>query len=369
MDDRGRCRYGLAVVQPGSLMRPSPVRLADLAARHRQDPARTEALVLEVVRSGRWVGGPVVEAAERAAAGVFGREHAVGVASGTDALMLALQVAGVRAGHRVAVPALTFFATAGAVCAIGAVPVVVDVDERGLLDAEALSAHDDLRAVVPVHLFGNACTVAPVGTLVVDDAAQAAGCHTPGGELTAVSTYPTKTWSGLGDGGFVLTDDPELAAGVRRLGNHGLTAPHLHERVTDQIGRNSRLDAVSAAMLLGQLEHADERARRRRTIATIYDDELGEHVRPVRRDPENAVPVYCIQTARRDALVDHLHRAGVETAVYYPRPVHRQPALVDLGPVHAPTAERLATELLALPVHAGLHDTDVERVIAAVNSL
>lgn len=345
-------------------MRPPPVRLADLAARHRFAPEGLEARVLEVVRSGRWVGGPVVAEAERAATRVFGRAHAVGVASGTDALVLALQVAGIGPGQRVAVPALTFFATAGAVYAAGAEPVVVDVDERGLLCPEALS-EAEVDAVVPVHLFGNACHARRADLPCVDDAAQAAGCPTPAGRLTAVSTYPTKTWSGLGDGGFVLTDDPELARSVRHLGNHGTTGPHLHERFHGRVGRNSRLDAVSAAVLVGQLDHLAQRRERRRAIAAHFDEHLSDRVQPIPRDPENAVPVYCVRAEDRAGLMARLESAGIESAVYYPRPLHLQPAIGGrLG--QAPRAERLATELLALPVHAALSDEDVERVVRAV---
>lgn len=345
----------------------TPVRMADPAGRHQEEAAHTEALVLEVVRSGRWIGGPLVEQAEAAAADVFGRKHAIGVASGTDALMLALQVAGVRTGDTVVVPALTFFATAGAVCALGARPYVVDVDARGLL-ALPDSLPPDTRALLPVHLFGNPCAVGPTDLPVVDDAAQAAGCETPSGDLTAVSTYPTKTWSGVGDGGFVLTADATLAAKVRSLGSHGHVGDHLHVPVDGEVGRNSRLDAVSAAMLLGQRRSLARRQARRRAIAARYDAELSDVLEPLERSEGNAVPTYCVRVTDRARLRAHLAERGIESAVYYPRPLHRQPALVEHLAGHEPTpvADRLCAEILALPVHAGLSDDEVTRVIQAV---
>ncbi|MEZ4317881.1 MAG: aminotransferase class I/II-fold pyridoxal phosphate-dependent enzyme [Myxococcota bacterium] len=346
--------------------------MADLARRHAATAETVENAVLAVLRSGRWIGGPVVQEAEAAIAHAFGREAAVGVASGTDALILALQASGVTAGDEVAVPALTFFATAGAVCALGAVPRIVDVDARGLMDAAALERLDGarLRAVVPVHLFGNRCTVQRIGVRTVDDAAQAIGC-TPAastGELTALSTYPTKMLSSAGDGGFVV-GDRSVVERVRRLGSHGLVGPHLHERVAGHVGRNSRLDAMSAAVVLGQLPTLGDRIRRRQAIARHYDERMSPALLPLQRDPANPVPSYLVRAADRDALVAHLDRHGIDSTVYYPRPLHRQPALVGrIPPSECPVADRLCTELLAIPVHAGLTDDEVERVAKALES-
>jgi dTDP-4-amino-4,6-dideoxygalactose transaminase len=343
--------------------------MADLAARHAAHAAESEARVLEVLRSGRWVGGPVVAEAESMAADLFDRPAAVGVASGTDALVLALQALGVHAGQRVAVPALTFFATAGAVAALGADLVIVDVDERGLLCERSLAHAGPVDAVIPVHLFGNAAFV-PDHPLVVDDAAQAAGSPTPAGRLTAVSTYPTKTWSGLGDGGFVLGRAEDLA-GVRLLGNHGAVGPHVHVAHAGHVGRNSRLDPVSAAVLLAQRPgFADRRARRRR-IASHYDACLARSgARPLPRDPESATPTYVLRVSDRDAVQERLASVGIGTAVYYPHPLHHQRALHGrIAHAHAPNAERLCNALLAVPVHAGLDDAEVDRVGAALEGL
>lgn len=346
--------------------------MADLARRHAAVADAVESRVLAVLRSGRWIGGPVVEEAEAAMAHLFERDAAVGVASGTDAIILALQAAGVSAGDEVAVPALTFFATAGAVCAIGAVPRVVDVDARGLMCPSALAALDAprLRVVLPVHLFGNRCTAHRIGVRTVDDAAQAVGCSPPAstGELTAVSTYPTKTLSSAGDGGFVV-GDPAAIEKVRRLGSHGLVGPHVHARVEGHVGRNSRLDAVAAAVLLGQLPTLHDRIRRRQAIARHYDSCVSAACEPLPRDPGNPVPSYLVRAPDRARLAAHLEAHGIETTVYYPRPLTEQPALAGrIPPADCPVATRLCAELLAIPVHAGLSDDEVERVGRALES-
>jgi dTDP-4-amino-4,6-dideoxygalactose transaminase len=347
--------------------------MADLAHRHAEAAEAIEARVLDVLRSGRWIGGPVVEEAEQRVATAFQREAAVGVASGTDALILGLQAIGVQPGDEVVLPALSFFATAGAVCALGAIPRIVDVDERGLLDTAALEAIDAsrVRAVLPVHLFGNRCTAQRLGLETLDDAAQAIGC-TPAasfGSATAVSTYPTKLASGGGDGGFVV-GDRRVVDRVRKLGRHGAVGPHLHERVNGHVGRNSRLDAVAAAVLLGHLQTLPDRIRRRQAAAAHYDACMAEPYRPLRRDAHSPVPSYVViapDADHREALRTHLDAHGVDSTVYYPRPLHRQPALVGRIPdTHCPVADDLVTRVLAIPVHAGLSDDDITRVGAAL---
>lgn len=338
------------------------IEMVDLAWRHSQDAEDIEARVLEVLRSGRWLGGPAVEQAESEVARLCGRQGAVAVGCGTDALILGLQALGIRAGARIGVPALTFFATAGAVCAIGAQPVVLDVDDRGLL----ASVPDDLDAVIPVHLFGNRASVS-TAIPVIDDAAQAIGSGISDGRLTAVSSYPTKVLSGAGNGGFVVGDDVELLDRVRRLGTHGLDGPHLHRPIAGHVGRNSRMSAVQAAALLGQLGSLDARIRRRRDIASHYDTVLGPTA--LRRDPDNPVPTYCLVHPDRDGLSAALGRQGIASTVYYPRSLREQPALAGrIAPCDTPVADRLSRQLLAIPVHAGLDDAQVEQVAAVLRS-
>lgn len=347
------------------------IRLVDTAARHADVALAVEAGVQEVLRSGRYVGGPVVAEVEATAARLFGRAHGVGVNSGTDALTLALLALGIGPGDEVIVPAISFFATTEAVLAVGASPVFVDVRDDACLDPElALAARTErTRALIAVHLFGTLCEPPELGVPVVDDAAQAVGGAPPRvrGALTAVSTYPTKTWGAAGDGGFVLADDAELVDRVRRLGNHGMRTAHVHERVMGAIGRNSRLDAVQAAVLLAHAPKVPARVARRRSIAARYDADLPLALARVPRDAGSPIGVYVVRCARRDELRAGLTERGVETFVYYPRPMGRQPAIS--GAALCPNAERLCAELLALPAHEALTDGDVEHVLGACADL
>ncbi|MFT4624067.1 MAG: dTDP-4-amino-4,6-dideoxygalactose transaminase [Myxococcota bacterium] len=346
------------------------IRMVDLVARHSEVAEAVEAGVLDVLRSGRWVGGPVVAEAEALAAAWLGRREAVGVNSGTDALVLALQAVGVRPGHEVVVPALTFFATAGAVCAVGAVPVIVDVREDGCMDPDAARAACTSRtaAILPVHLYGTRATAPDLGVPVVDDAAQAIGASPPAsiGALTAVSTYPTKTWGAAGDGGFVVGDDVEA---VRRLANHGIIGPSHHAMVNGVVGRNSRLDAVQAAVLLGHAPSLPARIARRRRLAARYDAQLPSTVRPLPRDEGSPVHQYVVRVADRARVQAALAERGIQTAVYYPRTLCDQPALAHAVRHATPVATALAREVLALPVHAGLEAEQVDRVCAALTEM
>ena len=346
----------------------APVRMADLAARHARVAEAAERGVLEVLRSGRAIGGPVVEAAERSLARAFGWGHGVGVNSGTDALILALQAVGVRPGDEVIVPAVSFFATAGAVVRAGAVPVIADVREDApLLDAETLPLTPRTRAVLAVHLYGARCVLPALPVPVVDDLAQAIGADPPArtGSIGAASFYPTKTLGAAGDAGIVLTDDPDLAERVRRLANHGLVAPHLHEDVDGVVGANSRLDALQAAVLLAHLPDLGARVARRRALAACYDAALPPSVRRLPRDAAHPVHHYVVRVPERDRVRAHLADRGIETAVYYPRSLAAQPALAAWSRP-TPRADAFCADCLALPVHEGLTDADVGRVVEAL---
>lgn len=342
------------------------IRLVDTAARHEEVASAVESGVRDVLGSGRYVGGPVVAEAEATAARMFGRAHGVGVNSGTDALMLALFALGIGPGDEVIVPAVSFFATTEAVLAVGASPVFADVGDDGCLDADAARSAQTARTrlVIAVHLYGTLCEPPDLGVPVLDDAAQAVGGVPPRvrGVLTAVSTYPTKTWGGAGDGGFVLGDDAELLERVRLLGSHGMRQAHVHERVKGAVGRNSRLDAVQAAVLLAHAPRVQARVARRRAIAARYDAELPTALTRVPRDAGSPIGVYVVRTARRDDVRRRLADRGVETSIYYPRPMGRQPAVTGAAP--CPRAERLCDEVLALPAHEGLTDIDVAQVLA-----
>jgi UDP-2-acetamido-2-deoxy-ribo-hexuluronate aminotransferase len=209
------------------------------------------------------------------------------------------------------------------------------------------------------------------GPWILDDAAQAIGADpAPGyGHLTATSTYPTKTWGSAGDGGFVAGDDDELLDRVRRLGNHGMVEPHVHDRVTAaHTGRASRLDAIQAAVLVGHADALGPRIARRRLLAERYDRGLPSGLRPLPRQPGCAVQQYCVLASDRDAVMRGLEARGVGCAVYYPRPLNRQPALRDARSAPTPTADRLCAELLALPIHdVGL--AEVDRVLEVLHEV
>ena len=350
-----------------------PIRMVDLQSRHREVQAEIEREVLKVLASGHYIGGPVVEEAERQCASWLGRAEAVGTNSGTDALLLALLALDVGPGDEVILPALSFFATAGAVLATGATPIIVDVKEDALLNPqsarEAWSSHT--KAIIPVHLFGSRCTPEAWEVPAIDDAAQAIGC-TPSpstGVLTAVSTYPTKTWGGAGDGGFVAGDDRALLERVRRLGSHGLVAPHLHERVGQQTGRNSRLDALQAVVLMAHAPRVADRVARRQKWAQTYDEELPDNLRPLLRSEGSSVQQYVVCCDDRDLVQDALRQASIESAIYYPRPLNAQPALVDLPRRPTPVADHLTQHMLALPVHEGLSSLEIERILSVLHGV
>lgn len=351
-----------------------PIRMVDLAARHARLATEVEAAVLTVVRSGHYVGGPVVSGVVARLAAAFGWRHGVGVNSGTDALIYALQAVGVRPGDEVILPAVTFFATAGAVCRIGAVPVVVDIvsPERPLLDAGQIEIGPRTRAVIAVHLFGEPCPLPVLPLPVVDDSAQAIGADPPArtGIIAAASFYPTKTLGAYGDGGIVLTDDPETAEAVRLLTHHGM-ATHYHADLTrGAVGANSRLDAVQAAILGVHLGDVPRRVTVRRAYAARYDAELPTWVTRLPRSPGNPVHQYVVLCDRREQLSSWLAERGVFTTVYYPRTMAAQPALSGRARVPAPTphADDYCARCLALPVHEELGQDEVSRVIEAFRS-
>jgi UDP-2-acetamido-2-deoxy-ribo-hexuluronate aminotransferase len=334
--------------------------MADLRARHARVADAVERGVLEVLRGGRYIGGPVVDEAERRLAQLFDRPHAVGVNSGTDALYYALVAAGVRPADRVVVPGVTFFATAESVLRTGATLLVADIRE----DVPVLGPVPDAEFVVAVHLFGEAC-LPETGAFIVDDAAQAAGADPPprAGPVAGVSLYPSKTLGVAGDGGMVLADTEALAGAARRAANHGMPEPHVHDRVHGHVGGNSRLDAVQAAVLLAHLDDLPMRVARRREIARVYDVELPGALARVPRGAGHPVHHYNVRVDARDQLADHLRARGVETAVYYPRPVGAQAAVQ--GHFSTPNADGWCATALALPVHECLTDAEVEAVIAA----
>jgi len=348
----------------------SPLRVPffDAVAQQRSVMAETLAAIQDVLDEARFIVGPQVGEFERAFASLVGVGHAVGVSSGLDALRLALTALDVVPGDEVILPANTYIATALAVSAVGARPVLVDCDPRTyLIDCGQIGAAITARtkAIIPVHLTGQAADMDAVldlarahGLHVVEDAAQAHGTTYRGracgamGALGCFSFYPSKNLGACGDAGMVTTGDGRLADRVRRLRNYGEEAKYHHV----EKGTNARLDTLQAAVLsvrLRQLaawnEARNRHAERYRRLLTGVGDITFQDQAP---GSNHVYHLFVVETGRRDELREHLDDAGVQTGVHYPVPIHLQRAYEDLGhkPGDFPNAERLAARMLSLPM-------------------
>jgi len=378
---------GAAAGAPGAPRRPGAgVPFLDLQAPYAELRAGIDRAVSRVLSSGRYLLGPEIEAFESEFAGYCGTAYCVAVNSGCDALELALRALGVGPGDDVLVPSHTFIATWIAVSAAGARPVPVEPAGGGtLIDAAGVEAAvtPRTRAVVPVHLYGHPVDLDPLrevahrhGLHVLEDAAQAHGARYRGRRVgaapsvAAFSFYPGKNLGAMGDGGAVVTADAELAGRLRMLRNYGSRAKYRHELRSG----NSRLDEVQAAVLRVKLARLDEWNARRARLAGRYRAGLGglDWLRLPEAAPwaEHVWHVYPVRTRHRDALAGHLAEAGVQTLSHYPVPVHLSPAYASAGlPAGSlPRAERLAAELLSLPMGPHVTDGQAEAVLEAVRS-
>ena len=367
------------------------IPLVDLTAQYRRLKPEIEAAVLRVLESARYVLGPEGEALEHEVAAYCGTAHAVGVASGTDALHLALRACGVGPGHEVITSPLTFFATAEAILHAGATPSFVDVDPR-TLNLDPIAVEDYLKrhpmpaavkALLPVHLYGSPADMEALGAIarrhglrLIEDAAQALGAAIGGrkvgafGDAGCISFYPSKVLGACGEGGMVVTNDADVAARLRRLRHHGHTDPRVHS----EVGYNSRLDEIQAAILRVKLRHLDGWIASRRERARLYTELLGGRgVEPPFEAPGSAGSyyLYTIRSPRRDAIQAGLAEAGIEARVYYPSPVYRQPAFRTVAtgphsPPQAPRAEQACREILSLPLYPELPLPALRQVAGAV---
>jgi dTDP-4-amino-4,6-dideoxygalactose transaminase len=351
------------------------IPLVDVKAQYAPFIPELQQRFAEVLESGRFIFGPEVEAFEREAAAYLGVPHAVGVANGTDALVLSLEAMGVARGDEVICPAFTFYATAEAIARVGATPVFADIDPVTLnLDPEAVAAlvTDRTTAVVPVHLFGRPAQLeelAALGLPLLEDAAQAFGA--PGVATTGVcstfSFFPTKNLFALGDGGLVACTDNVVADTVRKLRFHGSR----DKRTFDLVGTNSRLDAIQAGALRVLLPHLAGWNRARREAAARYAElGLGEVVELPADDAGHVYHMYVVRTTERERIGAALEEAGIASAAYYVTPLHLQPAMAYLGyePGSLPETERAAAENLALPMWGGIAAEQQERVVSTVKS-
>jgi dTDP-4-amino-4,6-dideoxygalactose transaminase len=365
------------------------VPLLDLTVQYARIKDDVRAALDEVLESQVFINGPQVKALETAIAAYCGVSYAVGVASGTDALLLALKTMELKPGDEVIVPTFTFFATAGTVVNAGGTPVFVDI-EPGSFNIDPVSVERAItsrtRAIVPVHLFGQMAQMEPLhaladrhGLLLLEDAAQAIGAEqrpATGGHARkscaqgiggALSFFPSKNLGGYGDGGMFVSGDAAFADKVRMWREHGMRPRYVHHFV----GTNSRLDTLQAAVLLVKLRHLDAWADGRRRVAARYDDAFrGTDViaPPVDANNTHVYHQYVIRVPRRDALQAHLTERGVGNAVYYQIPLHLQACFAALGYAEGslPLAEQASREVLALPVYPELTEPQIEHVVASV---
>lgn len=369
---------------------PSPIPFADLRAQYRRLKAEIAARMAAVFEHGQFIMGPEVGEFERALADHVGCRHVVGVASGTDALLIALMAEGVGRGDAVFVPVFTFTATAEAVLLLGATPVFVDVDPRRFnIDAADLerriagvkrAGRLRPRAVIAVDLFGLPADyrrLRPLcrneGLLLIADAAQSLGGALDNrrvgtlAEVTATSFFPSKPLGCYGDGGALMTDDEERAERYRSIRQHGKGGGK-YDIV--RLGLNSRLDTLQAAVLLAKLPHLAAEIEVRGRLAAHYEAALGALVEtPLGfAGAESAWAQYSVLLNRRDAAAAALKARGVPTMIYYPRPMHLQPAYEAFGegPGSCPVAESLCGRILSLPMHPDMDAATAARICAAV---
>ena len=327
----------------------------------------------DVLESGRFIFGPEVQAFEEEAAAYLGTPHAIGVANGTDALVLSLEAMGIGRGDEVICPSFTFYATAESIARVGATPVFADIDPQTMnLDPEDVAARITPRtkAIMPVHLFGRPAPLAELAALglpLIEDAAQAFGAAGTGttGVCSTYSFFPTKNLFALGDGGLVACTDDAVADRVRMLRFHG----SLDKKHFELVGTNSRLDAIQAAALRVFLpELAGWNAARREAAGRYAELGLGDAVELPADEPGHVYHMYVVRTADRERIAAGLQEAGISSAAYYTTPTHLQPAMLHLGLETGalPETDRASAENLALPMWAGIGADVQERVVETV---
>ena len=360
------------------------IPLLDLRAQYTSIKADVDAAIAEVMQSQHFILGPKVEQCEKTIAAYSACSHAVGVSSGSDALLACLMAENIGPGDEVITTPYTFFATVGAIARVGATPVFVDIDpETYNIDAPQISSKitNRTRAIIPVHLYGQMADMETVmevadayGLVVIEDAAQAIGAEHKGrragsiGHYGCFSFFPSKNLGAAGDGGMVVTNDADRAERLRRIRAHGSKPKYYHKL----IGGNFRLDALQAAVVSAKLPHLDDWTAARQRNARKYNElfaAVGLPIRPPAVVVERHIfNQYVIRVSERDQLQAFLKQKGVGTEVYYPVPLHRQECFAYLG--HAagafPESEQAAEQTLALPVYPELTDSQARYVVDCV---
>lgn len=355
------------------------IPLVDLKAQYKTIKDEVNAAIQDVLESQYFILGPKVQELEEKIAAYCDVKYGIGVASGTDALLLSLMAIGAGYGDEVITTPFTFFATAGSISRLGAKPVFVDIDPKTYnINPELIEERitDKTRAIIPVHLYGQCADMNPIldiakrhNLYVIEDAAQAIGAEYKGrkaasmGHLGCLSFFPTKNLGGYGDGGMVLTNDEGLAEKVSVLRVHGSRPKYYHSIV----GCNSRLDALQAAVLLAKFNHLDEWSEARRQNAQVYNSLFTDTnvVAPYAESFNYHVyNQYVIRAKQRDRLKEVSKEAGVGTGIYYPVPLHLQECYSDLGyqPGDLPVSEKASKQVLALPIYPGLTQGQQEQI-------
>jgi dTDP-4-amino-4,6-dideoxygalactose transaminase len=366
------------------------IPMLDLKAQHELIAKEIEAAARAVLDDQKFILGPEVQALERELAAYCGCEHAIGCASGSDALLLALMALGIGEGDEVITTPFSFFATAGSIVRLGARPVFVDIDYSTFnIDPGAIESAitEKTRAILPVHLFGQCAEMESINAIaskwglpVIEDAAQAIGAgykrNRAGnlGLMAAFSFYPSKNLGGAGDGGMITTNDSEIAGKLRSLRTHGAKNKYYHE----QVGLNSRLDSLQAAILRVKFKHLDRWAEGRRANAERYRNlfrdaglvDGGSIELPLETGKGTHVyNQFVIRAKRRDHLQSYMKERGIGTEVYYPLPLHLQPCFSALGLSRGdlPVSELASAEALALPIYPELGEAAQEYIVSTIS--
>ena len=369
------------------------VPLLDLKAQHATIRDEVVAAIMTIVDAQTFILGDPVASLERDVARLSNAKHAIGCANGTDAILLAMRALDIGRGDEVITTPFTFFATAGTIHNVGATPVFVDIEPRTFNirpDAAAAARTSKSKAVIPVDLFGQMAPIEAValalpGLPVIEDAAQSIGARRSidgewrmAGEVPTIGTFsffPSKNLGGYGDGGMIVTQDGRIAERLRRLRVHGGAKQYFH----DEVGYNSRLDALQAAVLSAKLPHLAGWSAKRRENAAYYDSALAELAQSgalatpyVAPENESIFNQYTLRVAggKRDALQAFLKERGIGTSIYYPLPLHLQPCFAYLGykEGQCPESERAAKEVLSVPIFPELSRQQLDEVVAAVQA-
>ncbi len=352
------------------------VPLVDITAENAPHSTAFKRAFSRVLASGQFIGGQDVALFERKFAAYHHRKHAIGVSSGTDALLASLMALGIGNHNAVITTPFSFIATANVITRLGATIRFADINEETLcLDVKTTQSAVDatVRAVIPVHLFGYPAPVwgKEAGLEVIEDAAQAAGYSTNESACSCVSFFPTKNLGACGDGGAIVTDNDMLAQKIRTIACHGAITKHHYE----SIGGNFRLDSLQAAILSIKLDTLAQRNKQRYACAMRYYDLFASvpfscDIRLPKIASAHCFHRFVIRVPKRDELQEALLNAGIETEIYYPTPLHLQPCFASLGYREGsfPVAEKVSKEVLSIPLYPTLSETQQERVVSAIDS-